>query len=342
MSSTKQEALFGKTLEQLKEICRLHGWPAYSARQMADWLYKHQVTEIADMTNLSKKIRHHLQEHYIIGRTAPLDVRVAADGTKKYLFPAGHQAFIETAYIPDKDRHTLCISSQVGCKMGCRFCMTGRQGFQGQLSSGEILNQIQGVPEHDRLTNIVYMGMGEPLDNLDAVMESLEILTADYGYAMSPRRITVSTIGILPAMITFLEKSRCHLAISLHSPFEEERKKLIPMEKANSLQNIIAAIRPFTKDKQRHISFEYIVFQGLNHSQEHVKGLAKLLGDLRCRINLIRFHGIPDSELKTPTDETMHTFEMALEEKGLTTTIRRSRGEDIQAACGLLSTQATK
>lgn len=338
----KKDTLLGKTLAELDAIAMLNGWPRYTALQIAEWLYKHSAGAIDQMTNISKSIRQELAGNYVIGHSEPINEDKSSDGTVKYLFATRDGGYVETVYIPEGKRHTLCVSSQVGCRMGCAFCMTARQGLHGQLSAGEILNQIRSIPGSDRLTNIVYMGMGEPLDNLDAVMDSLEILSADYGLGMSPRRITISTIGILPAIQTFLEKSRCHLAISLHSPFTEERKRLVPMEKAHPLSEIMETIRHFPQDKQRRISFEYIVFKDLNHSQKHVNALARLLQGIRCRVNLIRFHPIPDSPLKAPDEEDLRLFGEAIEKKGLITTIRKSRGLDIQAACGLLATQAAK
>lgn len=333
------EALFGKTLEELKDITAENSLPAFTAKQIAQWLYQKDIASIDDMTNLSKVARQKLKEKYEVGRTAPAKVQASVDGTKKYLYPAHKGLFIEAAYIPEKERHTLCISSQVGCKMGCLFCMTGKQGFQSQLTAGEIVNQVLSLPESDQLTNIVYMGMGEPMDNIDNVLKSLEIFTADWGMAWSPRRINVSTIGVEPAMRRFIEESNAHLAISLHTPFNEERQKLMPIEQVYPIEQIIDALREYDFGRQRRISFEYIMFEDVNDSKAHVKGLAKLLNGLRCRINLIRFHPIPDSPLRGSSEETMKWFANELNKKGLTTTIRRSRGEDIFAACGLLSTR---
>lgn len=338
MQTNDKIPLAGKTLEELQEIVDQYGRPKYTAEQIAGWLYTQRVDSIEEMTNLPKTFRQELERSYTTGWGSPVETRISSDGTRKYLFRTLKGGFIETAYIPDQKRHTLCVSSQVGCKMGCTFCMTARQGFQGQLSAGEMLNQVCSVPESQQLTNIVFMGMGEPLDNLKSLLKTLTILTASYGLGMSPRRITVSTIGLLPAIQTFLEKSNCHLAISLHSPFEEERKQLVPAQKIHPLKQIIDAIRSHPVDKQRRISFEYIVFNELNHSHKHVKALARLLQGIRCRINLIRFHPVPGSNLRPPSNENILTFKEELEGKGLITTIRRSRGEDIQAACGLLST----
>ncbi|HSV77493.1 MAG TPA: 23S rRNA (adenine(2503)-C(2))-methyltransferase RlmN [Bacteroidales bacterium] len=333
------QALFGMTLPQLGEVAKSFDLPRFTAAQVADWLYKKEVNSIEEMTNLSKKVREVLSNNFVMGLSAPEKVQTSADGTKKYLFRASTGKFIEAAYIPERSRHTLCVSCQVGCKMGCLFCMTAKQGFQGNLSTTEILNQVRSLPEWRKLTNIVFMGMGEPFDNLENVMQSLEILTADYGFGMSPGRITVSTIGIVPAMKTFLEQSACHLAVSLHSPFEDQRRQLMPIGNVYTMKEVLDTIRSFPLSKQRRVSFEYIVFKGLNHSPDHVKELARILNGIRCRINLLHFHPVPATPLQSPDAETMEEFKTALEKKGIITTIRKSRGQDILAACGLLSTK---
>jgi len=334
-----KESLLGKTPGELASLTAALGLPAYTARQLSEWLYKKHARSFDEMTNLSKKTRELLSSGFVTGRTDYSRVQVSADGTKKYLYPTADNRFIEAAYIPDEDRFTLCVSSQVGCKMGCLFCMTGKQGFQSQLSAGEIVNQISSLPERDKLTNIVYMGMGEPFDNLENVMRSLEILTSDWGYAMSPRRITVSTIGMIPAMKHFIEHSECHLAISLHTPFHDERQKLMPIENVYPVQQVIDVLRSYDFGRQRRISFEYIMFRDLNDTTRHVKELARLLNGLRCRINLIRFHPIPGTPLESSTEESIQLFRAGLLKKGIRTTLRASRGQDIFAACGLLSTK---
>ncbi len=334
-----KEPLFGKTLDELKRICADLKLPGFTAKQITDWLYKKSISSIDEMTNLSKKSREMLQEKYDLGLSRPHSVQESVDGTKKYLFSVGKDKSVEVAYIPEEDRATLCVSSQVGCKMGCVFCMTGKQGFQGQLSVGQILNQIHSLPEKEKLTNVVYMGMGEPFDNLDEVLKSIDILTAEWGYAWSPRRITVSTIGIIPAMKRFLHESEAHLAISLHSPFASEREALMPVEKVHSLPDIMQVIRNFDWGRQRRISFEYIMFKGVNDTPAHVKGLVRLLGGLRTRVNLIRFHPIPGTDLTGTDDARLVAFRDELNDKGITATIRASRGQDIYAACGLLSSQ---
>jgi 23S rRNA (adenine2503-C2)-methyltransferase len=331
--------LFGNTLDELREITLGHGLPKFTAVQISDWLYKKNINSVEEMTNLSKKVRELLSAEFEIGVTKYSRVQVSNDGTKKYLFPAGQGKFIETAMIPDEDRNTVCVSSQVGCKMGCLFCMTGKQGFQGQLDAGEIVNQIRSIDEAGSISNIVYMGMGEPFDNLEQVLKSLEILTSEWGYAMSPRRITVSTVGIIPGMKTFLEKSDAHLAISLHTPFDDERKNLMPVEGAYPISEVIREVKSWDFGRQRRISFEYILFGGLNDTPAHVRELSRLLHGLKCRINLIRFHPVPGTPLISGTEERIAEFKDALNGEGILTTIRASRGLDIYAACGLLSTK---
>ncbi len=335
----KKEVLFGKTLDELKELVETLGLPKFVASQLADWLYKKNISSIDEMLNLSKQARSLLAEKYELGLRKPVKVQESVDGTKKYLFATDEMKFVEAAYIPEDDRATLCVSSQVGCKMGCLFCMTGKQGFQGQLTAGEIVNQVHSLPEKDKITNVVYMGMGEPFDNLDEVLKSIEIMTSEWGYAWSPRRITVSTIGILPAIETFLEKSEAHLAVSLHSPFEEERKSLMPIEQVYSLPSILKVIRDFDWGRQRRISFEYIMFKGVNDSPAHIKKLINLLGGMRARLNLIRFHPIPDTPLEGSDDKRIEEFRDELTNRGVFTTVRASRGQDIFAACGMLSTK---
>ncbi len=338
-TDNKRESLFGKSLEELQGISLSLGLPKFTGKQMADWLYKKNISSIDEMTNLSKKARELMEERFEMGLIAPTRVQTSVDGTKKYLFPTVHHKYIETAMIPDEDRVTVCLSTQVGCKMGCLFCMTGKQGFQGQLTAGEIVNQVRSIEEHGEVTNIVYMGMGEPFDNLDEVLKSLSIFTSDWGYAMSPRRITVSSIGIIPAMLRFLNESEAHLAISLHSPFEAERRELMPVQIAYPIKEVINEIRKWDFGRQRRISFEYILFKGLNDSPFHVRELVRLLNGIRCRINLIRFHPVPGTPLVSPDDESVIRFRDQLSEKGILTIIRASRGQDIYAACGLLSTK---
>lgn len=329
--------LYGKTLEELTELVADQGLPAYTAKQIAHWLYSSNATSIEQMTNLSKKAREQLAATYSVGITDPVQISQSTDGTKKYLFAAGDH-HVETAFIPESDHATLCVSSQVGCKMGCDFCMTGKQGFQQNLTSTQILNQLRSVAEYNEISNVVYMGMGEPLNNLDEVLKSTEVLTSDWGYGWSPKRITVSTVGIIPELKRFLAQSRCHLAVSLHNPFHEERLAMMPVEKAFPIAEVVAEIRKHSWYGQRRVSFEYIMFDGINDTQRHLNRIAELLNGIECRVNLIRFHNIPNSPYKSSPDGVITNFRNKLTASGVFTTIRASRGQDIKAACGLLST----
>lgn len=330
--------LMGMTLEELKGVASEMGLPAYAAKQIADWIYKKKITRISEMTNIAVAKRALLEESFEIGAYPPSEYQKSKDGTIKYLYAAGPGRFVESVYIPTEDRATLCVSSQVGCKMNCLFCMTGKQGFTANLTANQILNQIQSLPENDSLTNIVFMGMGEPLDNVNELFKVLEILTAPYGYAWSPKRITVSTIGVMKGLRRFLEESECHLAVSLHSPYPEERLSLMPVEKAFPVKEVIDLIKQYDFSHQRRVSFEYIVFKDLNDSLKHADALCRLLGGFPCRVNLIRFHAIPNVPLATSDIAKMEAFRDFLNDKGVVCTIRASRGEDIFAACGMLST----
>jgi len=331
--------LLGMTLDELKEVVSECNLPKFAVKQISDWLYKKKVSSIDEMSNISQSNRNKLSEKYDIGRSAPVEFQKSIDGTKKYLFRTDAGKFIESVMIPDDERSTLCVSSQVGCKMNCLFCMTGKQGFNGNLSVNEIINQIYSVQESDELTNVVFMGMGEPLDNYDELIKTLEIMTSDYGMAWSPKRITVSTIGVTPVLKRFLDESNAHLAISLHSPVKEQRLSIMPIEKAYPAAGIIELLKQYDWSHQRRLSFEYIMFSGYNDSLVHARELSKLLAGLDCRVNLIRFHAIPDVDLKSSDSSSMEEFRDFLNSKGIKCTIRSSRGEDIFAACGMLSTE---
>ncbi len=333
-----EETLYGKNPTELAALCAEMGLPRFAAKQIARWLYVRHEEDPMRMTDLQKAARERLAARFAPALSAPVKVSASADGTKKYLFRTRDGHAIESAYIPDGERATLCVSSQAGCRMGCRFCATGRQGLQASLTTSEILNQIVSLPERDRLTNLVFMGMGEPLDNTDNVLRALEILTAEWGFAWSPTRITLSTAGVVPTLRRFLDATRVHLAVSLHNPFAEERAAIMPVERAWPIAEVMAILRDYDFTHQRRVSFEYIVLSGMNDSPRHIRQLCRLTDGIKCRINLIRFHKIPSSPYFSPDDEAMVRFRDALTARGIQTTIRASRGEDIQAACGLLST----
>ena len=332
----EKKKLLGMTLDELKAVATEVGLPGFAAKQIMEWVYGKHVRSIDEMTNLSKNGRTALSERYEIGCKEPSDVQQSVDGTAKYLFPTESGQQVECVFIPDGERATLCVSSQAGCRMGCRFCMTGRQGFGGNLTATDILNQVYSVPGSEQLTNIVFMGQGEPMDNLDAVLKATQLLTDSNGWAWSPKRITVSTVGVRKGVERFLKESDCHLAISLHNPFPEERLQMMPAEKAYGLEELLTLLRKQDWSHQRRLSFEYIVFGGLNDSERHARELVRLLAPIECRVNLIRFHEIPDTPYKGASEEKMVWLRDYLTKHGVTTTIRASRGQDIYAACGLL------
>ena len=360
-----KEKLLGMTLQELKQAAAGCGLKPFVGAQLADWLYAKRVRDWDRMVNISKAAREQLAEKYDLGISAPVGAAVSSDGTKKYLFevhpvkgkgpaegkkvedqtgktdPAAGQEFIESVMIPEEDRKTLCVSSQAGCKMGCKFCMTGRGGFHGQLDAADILNQFLSIDEAQELTNAVFMGMGEPLDNYDAVAKSIEVLTAPWGFAWSPKRVTVSTIGVLPTLKRYLDEQRCHLAVSLHNPFPEERLEMMPAQKAWDIRQVIDLIRQYDFTGQRRVSFEYTMFAGFNDDKRHADALIRLLRGLECRVNLIRFHKIPDFPYDCSPDAAMEAFRDRLNNHQILCTIRSSRGEDILAACGMLAGQHT-
>ena len=331
-----KEKLLGKTPEELKAVAQAAGLPAFAGKQLAEWMYVKRAKSFDQMTNISKAGREKLAELYDLGVTAPVGLAESEDGTKKYLFPVSDFA-IESVMIPDEDRKTLCVSSQAGCKMGCKFCMTGRQGFHGNLDVADILNQFISVDESAELTNAVFMGMGEPLDNTDNVLKAIEVLTAPWGFAWSPKRVTLSTIGVLPSLKRFLDESRCHLAISIHNPFPDERLELMPVQKAWPVAEVIRLLKGYDWTAQRRVSFEYTMFAGWNDDKRHSDGLSRLLRDIECRVNLIRFHKIPDFPYECASPRAIEAFRDRLNANGITCTIRASRGEDILAACGMLA-----
>ncbi len=332
-----KEKLLGKNPDELKAAALAAGLPAFAGKQLAQWLYVRRVRSFDEMTNISKAGRAKLAELYELGVSAPLGSISSSDGTKKYLFGVCGSSRVESVMIPDGERRTLCVSSQAGCKMGCRFCMTGRQGWHGNLDVAEILNQYISIDESLELTNTVFMGMGEPLDNYDVVMKAIEVLTAPWGFAWSPKRITLSTIGVMPALRRYLDDCRCHLAVSLHNPFPEERVEMMPVQKAFDEKAVVDLIKQYDFTGQRRVSFEYTMFDGWNDDKRHADALIRMLRGLECRVNLIRFHKIPDFPYECSPQSRMEAFRDRLNSNGITCTIRASRGEDILAACGMLA-----
>lgn len=329
--------LLGLNLEELGQVCAGVGLRPFAARQMAAWLYGRRATSIEAMTDLPKAARQKLAQEWEVGRSLPKAQALSSDGTAKYVFQGVGGRDIESVCIPDHDRTTICVSSQAGCRMNCAFCMTGRGGFQGQLDAGAIINQVLSVPQSAELTNIVFMGMGEPADNYEAVIRAVEILTAPWGLAWSPRRITISTIGKPDGLRAFLDRTQAHIAISVHNPFSSERRAIMPVEGAFPVTEVMKLLRNYDFAHQRRLSLEYTMFEGVNDTMRHADALARLLKGTGARVNLIRFHRIPDFEGRPSPQKTMEAFRDRLNALGVTATIRASRGEDIMAACGMLA-----
>lgn len=337
--------LIGMTLGQLEEVVRQGSMPRFVAKQLAEWLYDKRVTHFDQMANISKKNKAWLDTYYTVGRIEPSTALTSSDGTVKYMFDYGGGHKVESVYIPDKERATLCVSSQAGCRMNCYFCMTGKQGFKGHLTAAQIINQILSIPPSpmpghepmNPLTNVVFMGMGEPLDNLDAVLQVIEILTSPWGFAWSPKRITVSTVGKLSELKELLDRTQVHVAVSVHTADPEQRKSMMPAERAFPIRNVMGLLAGYDFSHQRRLSLEYIMFRNVNDDLAHADMLASLIGKTECRVNLIRFHAIPGVELSPSSEDKMIIFRNYLNSKGIISTIRASRGEDIMAACGMLA-----
>ena len=329
--------MIGMTLSELRDVCAEVGLKPFAAKQMAAWLYQRGAVSVDEMTDLSKVARDRLKKSYCVGRVAPKAGARSADGTVKYLFDGAGGRDVEAVYIPDKDRATLCVSSQAGCRMNCSFCMTGRQGFHGNLTAAQIINQVLSIPESDTLTNLVFMGMGEPTDNLPAVLAAIEILTESWGMGWSPKRITVSTVGNIPGLKVFLDQTKVHIALSVHTPFPSEREAIMPVERAFPARKVVELLKGYDFAHQRRFSVEYIMWRGENDDMRHAEALARLLKGTSARVNLIRYHALPDDPRQPSAKSVMEAFRDRLNSMGLTATIRTSRGEDIDAACGMLA-----
>lgn len=340
------QPLIGMNLEELQKVAREGGMPLFVGKQLADWIYRKRVTSFDEMVNISKKNKEWLSTYYCVGRRKPAARSKSADGTVKYLFDYGSGRRIESVYIPDRERATLCVSSQAGCRMNCYFCATGKNGFKGQLTSAEIINQILSVApavagDDGDLTNVVFMGMGEPLDNLPRLLRVIEILTAPWGFAWSPKRITVSTVGKLTELKELLDRTQVHVAISVHSADPRQRESMMPAQKAYPISAVMKLLSGYDFSHQRRLSLEYIMWRNVNDDLAHANQLVSLIGDIHCRVNLIRFHAIPGVDLVPSSEEKMVIFRNYLNSMGIISTIRASRGEDIEAACGMLSAKGS-
>ena len=345
MSANRKLNLKGMLRADLVELLAAIGKERYRADQLVRWLYRYRVSRIEEMSNLSRDSREHLASLSYISSLECLKEQVSEDGTRKFLFRLEDGNSIETVLIGEKERLTICLSTQVGCRMGCKFCLTGASGFIRQLTAAEIVDQVIRVVDliaprqtaRGPVTNIVLMGMGEPLDNLEEVVRALEILLYDDGLQFSSRRITLSTCGLAPKIIELGERIEVSLAVSLNATTNELRSELMPVNRRYDLETLLAACRRFPLPGRRRITFEYILFSGLNDSLEDARRLVRLLSSIPAKINLIPFNEHPDlPEFKRPAPERIEAFLNYLLERNLTVMTRRSKGADISAACGQL------
>ena len=331
------------TLKQLTEFTTAIGLPKFRANQIFSWLYRQHITDFSQMTDLSFALRELLTQKAIISGIAPAAEEISKDGTRKYAFRLEDDAVIESVLIPEGDRHTLCISSQVGCAMGCTFCLTGAMGFTRNLTPAEIVGQVAAVQEKmiddglGEISNLVFMGMGEPLANLDNVVTAIDILLDQRGLNFSERRITVSTCGLVPKIKELGARTKTNLAVSLHAVKEEIRNKLMPVNKTYPVETLLAACREYPLPKRKRIMIEYILIKGVNDSEEDAHLLAEKLQEIRCKINLLPFNECSELPFKKPADEQVARFQKILWEAGYTVIVRSSRGADISAACGQLA-----
>jgi 23S rRNA (adenine2503-C2)-methyltransferase len=313
------------------------GQPAFRARQLFKWIYQQRVTDFAAMTNISKALREDLSARCRISTLTPLTVQDSQDGTRKYLFKLEDDATIEAVRIPmETDKATLCISTQAGCAMGCGFCMTATSGLSRHLSAGEIVNQVCAALEDGPLGNIVMMGMGEPLHNLDNVIDALKILYLDDGLGFGARRVTLSTCGLVPEMLELKKRIKVNLAVSLNAADDEVRSRLMPINHRYPLAELISACGEYSRDTKQRVTFEYILIKGVNDSLMMAKKLVKLLHPVRCKINLIAFNEHQGTDFKSPDEDTIRAFQKYLLDRGMVATLRAGKGRDIDAACGQL------
>jgi 23S rRNA (adenine2503-C2)-methyltransferase len=329
--------LCGLTAYEMLDLVEPYGYNRSHAVSIANSIYKRAVSDIYQIEKIPLRLKTELFNIASTGIILPLECEVSADKSVKYLFRTESGNEFETVYIPDKRRNTVCVSTQSGCRMGCSFCVTGRYGFRGNLTAGEIVNQIVSLPYADKVTHVVFMGMGEPMDNLENVLKACNIITAEWGLAVSSRNVTVSTVGVMPGVDQFLQKTNCNLTLSLYSPFSDERKKMIPMENRYPVQQIIEIMKKFPLKKRRRLSIAYIMIKDLNDTESHLNGLIYLLKGSQIRVNLLPYHQwISDKNCPSPL-EWMQFFKHRLIISGISASIRKSRGVDISAACGLLA-----
>lgn len=332
-----KKSLLGLSAEEIAAYIGPAGFNNTLAVSVAHGIYKKGATDFELIKKIPKKLKVMLKENFSTGIFPPVASERSSDATIKYLFRMSDGRLFESVFIPDNKRNTVCVSTQSGCRMGCSFCVTGGYGFHGDLSAGEIVNQIVSIPGSDMVTHVVLMGMGEPMDNLDNVLKACHILTSEWGISLSPRNITVSTVGITPGIKKFLAASECNLALSLYSPFPQERKEMIPAEAKYPVREIVGLLREYPVRKHRRLSLAYVMIKDLNDTDRHLSELKSLAGGTGIRVNLLRYHPAGTDPNTSSSPERMMYFKHNLVMSGISASIRKSRGVDISAACGLLA-----
>lgn len=327
----------GMTVDGIFDFIKKYGFERAHAVKAATSFYRKKITDFYEMSDLPKELKKLLSLNYTTGLFRPVASETSVDRTIKYLFRTDSGKECETVYLPDNKRHTVCLSVQAGCRMGCPFCLTGRYGFKGDLAAGEIINQIYSLPEAKLIDHIVFMGMGEPMDNLEELLKACEIITSEWGFAISPRNVTVSSVGITPGIEDFLNRSACNLTLSLYSPSTEERAAVVPVEKIYPVKEIIDMMKAYPLRKKRRLSLAYVMIKDFNDTPKHLEELIKLLERSSIRINLLPYHEVQDNPYHSSSEEKMRYFRHNLIRSGISASIRKSRGEDISAACGLLA-----
>jgi 23S rRNA (adenine2503-C2)-methyltransferase len=332
----KNNYLSGKSYSEIAAILEESGFTDIPAEKITYWIYRRRIKDFLEADNIPMELRKYLCNNYSSGFYEPFREIRSGDLSIKYLFNTRTGSPVESVFIPDEKRKTICISSQAGCRMACDFCNTGMMGFRGNLEPDEIINQVASVMDRSQISHVVYMGMGEPLDNYMNVLKSLDILTAQWGFALSPRNITVSTIGVKPYLDYFLQETRCNLAVSIHTPFDEERDRLIPAAVKYSVRELIDMICSYQWVKNRRVTFQYVMIKGINDTDRHLSELVRILKETPVRINLMSYHSPEGSIMQSSPIDIQWHFKRHLIMNGISASIRKSRGQDIGAACGLL------
>lgn len=323
--------------EEILDIAGRDEFSLVQTLKITNSIYKKRINDLDSIPGIPRRLAGRLKLSCCAGIFPPVSAEKSTDGSVKYLFRDDEGLYFETVWMPGGKRNTVCVSVQSGCRMGCIFCETGKYGFHGNLSVRSIINQVLALPEAERLTHVVFMGMGEPLDNLDNVLKACDIITAEWGLALGSSKVTVSTVGITPAVKTFLERTQCNLTLSLHTPFSNERGKIIPAENRFPFSEIIGLLRVFPLKKKRRLSVAYVMMEGVNDSDYHLAELKSLLGGSGIRVNLLPYHKGTVDVFKPSPRGTMLRFKHELVISGISASIRESRGADISAACGLLA-----